>query len=105
MSTINKQIMKKYLFGVAVATMAIAVSTFTTKATNQKRDHEIVVPVNATEWMLVDPLEQGDTWDCFDGGLKCKGALKPNAVPNTNGFYNDSQVDSYISNTHYEEIY
>lgn len=97
--------MKKMLFGVSIATMAIVVSTLTTNATNQKkRDYETVVPVNATEWMIVDPLEQGNTWDCFSGGTKCTGSLNPHAVPNSNGYYNDTDVNSLVSFTHYESI-
>lgn len=96
--------MKKVLCGVFVATMAIVVSTLTTNATSQQRDYETVVPVNDTEWMIVDPLEQGNLWDCFTGGTKCKGALKPNSYPNANGYYDDVDVLSTVTNTHYEEI-
>lgn len=96
--------MKKILLGIFVATMAIAVSTLTTSATNQKRDYEIVVPVSATEWMLVDPLEQGNTWDCFSGGTKCIGSLNPQAIPNHNGYYNNADVSSTVTHSHYEVI-
>lgn len=96
--------MTKISFGIFVATTAIAVSTLTTSATNQQRDYETVVLVTDTEWMLVDVQDEGMTWDCFSGGTKCKGALKPNSVPNANGFYNDADVHSVVSNTHYEAI-
>lgn len=84
--------------------MAIAVSTLNTNATNKKRDNETVVFLGTNQWMLVDYQDEGMTWDCFSGGTKCKGALKPGAVPNVNGYYNDADVFTWISNSHYEPI-
>lgn len=96
--------MKKILFGIFVATTAIVVSTLTTNATNQQREYETVVLVSANQWMIVDPQEQGMTWDCFNGGTKCRGVLEPHALPNSSGYYDDSDVSSWVTNTHYEAI-
>jgi hypothetical protein len=96
--------MRKISFGIFVAIMAVAVSTLTTNATNKKRDHETVVFLGTNQWMLVDPQDEGMTWDCFSGGTKCRGILEPNAVANAFGYYNDVDVFSWISNSHYEAI-
>ncbi len=96
--------MRKILLGIFVAIMATVVSTVTTNATNQPTDFETVTPVSATEWMIIDHMEQGNTWDCFDGGTKCKGTLKPNSFPNANGYYDDEDVISWVTHTHYETI-
>lgn len=96
--------MKKILLGIFVATMAIAVSTLTTNATNKKRDFELVVYLGPNQWMLADWQDEGMTWDCFSGGTKCKGALKPGSSTNMNGYYDDVDVISVISNSHYEPI-
>ena len=102
--TINIEIMKKILLGIFVAAMAITVSTLTTNATNKKRDFELVVYLGPNQWMPVAWQDEGMTWDCFDGGTKCKGALKPRSTPNINGYYNDVDVISVVSNKHYEPI-
>lgn len=96
--------MKKISFGILVAIIAVAVSTLTTNATNKKRDYELVVFLGTNQWMPVDWQDEGMTWDCFSGGTKCKGALKPGSSTNENGYYDDVDVLSVITNTHYEPI-
>lgn len=96
--------MKKISFGISVALAAIAVSTLTTSATNQQRDDETVGKISTNQWMIIDPAEVGNLWDCFSGGTACTGVLKPNATPNIHGYYEDDDVNFEVTYTHYEEI-
>lgn len=96
--------MKKTLFGISAAAIAIAVSTLTTSATSQQNHYETVVFLYGSNWMIVNPAEEGATWDCFDGGTKCRGALKPNSSPNMYGYYDEADVIFSQTNKHYEPI-
>ncbi len=94
--------MKKAFFGIAVAIAALCASAFTT--INYKNEGELVGKLDTDLWMLVDPMEQGITWDCFDTGTECIGTLKAGATPDMSGYYADNEVNPIFEHKHFELI-
>lgn len=93
--------MKKIILGIAAAVAAISASAFTTI---NDEEGETVGKLGTDQWVIVDPDEQGLTWDCFSGGTVCKGTLKAGATPDMSGFYSDSEVNPIPENKHFEHI-
>jgi len=104
MKAINSKI-KKAIFGMMVAAVTIGFSAFTT-VSSKHMDGELVGRLAPNRWIIVDPNDKEDTWDCFSTGDVCTGTLKEDAMPNEDGTYNDSEVDypSEPQDEHFELI-
>jgi hypothetical protein len=94
--------MKKVILGIAIAIAAISASAFTT--INDDYEGELVGKLGTNQWVLIDPQEQGLTWDCFDGGTVCTGTLKAGATPDMSGYFSDSEVNQTMESKHFEYI-
>lgn len=53
----------------------------------------MVGKLDTDQWVVINPAEENETWRCADGNDVCSGTLKPNATPNPDGSYNDSEVN------------
>lgn len=91
MKAINSKI-KKAVFGMMAAALTIGFSAFTT-ANSKHVDGELAGREAPNRWVLIDPAEEGITWECLPTGQVCTGTLKEGAMPNEDGSYNDSEVD------------
>lgn len=96
--------MKRLILGLFVAAMAITISAFSIVKTNKQSFIPVLVAVSPTQWKILNLLDQAITWDCFEGGFSCKGVLKRNASPDRQGFYDNSEVLSWETYSHYEII-
>lgn len=93
--------MKKVILGIAAAIAAIvSASAFTTI----NEEGELVGKLGTNQWILIDPEEQGLTWDCYDTGSVCTGTLKAGATPDMSGHYADNEVNPTLENSHFELI-
>lgn len=91
MKAINSKI-KKAVFGMMAAALTIGFSAFTT-GNSKHMDGELAGREAPNRWVLIDPAEEGITWECLPTGQVCTGTLKEDAMPNEDGTYNDSEVD------------
>lgn|SRR5690606_32367536 len=82
---------KKAIFGMMMAALTIGFSAFTYQM--KPADGELVGRLGPDNWVLINPAEEGITWECLPTGEVCTGTLKEDAMPNEDGTYNDSEVD------------
>ncbi|MEN5435444.1 hypothetical protein ABE545_17545 [Sphingobacterium faecium] len=96
----------KVLLGVAVLGAGAGASIATANMKSNTKQTTMVGKYGTNDWRIVNPSDEGTTWECRPTGDVCTSNLKPNATPNPDGSYNDSEVNipSESQNQHFADL-
>src|SRR5690606_38624936 len=73
MATLSSKI-KKAIFGMTMAALTLGFSAFTA-AHSKHMDGELVGRIAPNQWVIIEPDEEGTTWECLPTGQVCTGTL------------------------------
>lgn len=99
----------KLLLGVATIAVGAGMAQYAQAQKASKlatKQTTMVGKYGTNDWRIVNPADEGTTWECRPSGDFCTSNLKPGATPNPDGSYNDSQVNipSESQNQHFVDL-